>query len=393
MAIATSVNSSYFVLDTPDVRWTGAAAGEGKNVRVTITPENGAQVQFTEAYTPDEDGAITLRGLAELLQPYVKPCPTPLLQTLVTTSGVWLATVTRASWTAQLFTEPDEGDPATVSPTFHSYAYYASQRTCATPGTTAIWLTRYNERWVTPQQPMLLSAFLTSNISVNVRVTYESQGELHQTSFSPTLGAGAANPPSYAAVLHFTLSGIATLANVSAANIHSVTFRLLVSGSESDSVTFHIDRAHKTQLRIVAFTNCFGMMELESFTGSDERTTEMDAEFAWIDREYEKTDSEEVTVERLSAGHINDVQRSSLRDMAASPEVYLIHENGVACWDKMTVTAVELSDRRPRTAPQTGYITLRRSHRHQEVVSRTGDTDSGGERHRIFDYTFDYTYN
>lgn len=394
MAIATSVNSSYFVLDVPDVRWTGAAAGEGKNVRVTITPENGAQVQFTEAYSPDEDGAITLRGLAELLQPYVKPCPTPLREDLLRSSGVWLATVTRASWTAQLFTEPDEGDPTTVSPTFHSYAYYASQRTNASPGETGIWLTRYTERSMVPTQPIVLSAFLTSSLSVQVRVTYETAaGTLAQTSFAPTLGNGAANPPAYAAVLHYTLSGIASAAHVDADSIHIVTVELRRNSTAIDSVTFHIDRTHKTQQRLVAFTNCYGMLETEALIGSNDRTTAMEAEYSWIDREYEKTSQEEITTEHLCAGSISEQQRSSLRDLAVSPEVYIFEEDGSSCFDKVTVTGIEMTDRRPRSAPQTAYIDLRRSHRHQEVVNRTGDTDSGGERHRIFDYTFDSTYN
>ena len=339
----------------------------------------------------DADDAITLRGLAELLQPYVKPCPTPLREELLTTSGVWLATVTRALWTAQLY---DGSTPAVaIGAPFQSYAYYASQRTNTRPGSAAFWLTRYTDRSILPEQPMVLSAFLTGNLTVRVRVTYLSSGVLAQTTFTPSLGEGAATPPSYAAVMHYTLDGIATAASVTAGSIQSVTFELLRDAAAVDSVTFRIDRTHRTQLRVVAFTNCFGMLETEALTGSDERTTEMAAEFAWMDRQYEKTAQDEVTTERLAARHITERQRDSLRDMAASPEVYLIHENGSGCFERMTVTAIEMTDRRPHTAPQTAYITLRRSHRHQEVVNRTGDTDAAGTRFRIFDYTFDESFN
>lgn len=392
MAIATSVDSSYFVLDVPDVRWTDADAG--RNIKITITPENGEPAEFTEGYVPDADHAVTLRGLSELLQPYVKPCPTPLRQDLLITSGVWLATVTRALWTAQLYTSPTDGSaPEPVGGPFQSYAYYASQRTDTRPGNAAFWLTRYIERTIQPEQPLVLSAFLTGNLTARVRVTYLSEGVLAQTTFAPSLGEGAAIPPSFAAVLHYTLDGIAAAADVDAGSIKIVTFELVRDDSVLDSVTFHIERKHRTQLRIVAFTNCFGMLETEAITGADERTTEMEAEFAWVDRQYEKTTQDEVTAERLAARHMTKQQRDSLRDLAASPEVYLIHENGAECFERMTVTALEMTDRLPHTAPQTAYITLRRSHRHQEVVTRCGDTDPDSTRSRIFDYTFDKSFN
>lgn len=391
MAIATSVDSSYFVLDTPDVRWTGAAAG--RNVTVTITPSNGTPVFFTEGYTPDADGAVTLRGLAALLQPYVTPCPTPLRPELLTTSGVWLATVTRALWSAQLY---DGSTPAApVGAPFQSYAYYASQRTDTRPGSAVFWLTRYTDRVITPEQPMVAAFFLTSDtLAARLRVFHlDTEGAIQTKTVAVALGENAVHgtPPSYAAVLHYTLSAVATAAEVTADSIRIVDFQLLRSGTVIDSVRFRIDRAHRPQLRLVAFTNCFGMLETEALTGADERTTEMSADFAWMDDEYEKTAQQEVTTERLCAGHVTEVQRNSLRDLAASPEVRLFHENGESCFERMTVTAIEMTDRRPRTQPQTAYVTLRRSARHQEVVSRTGDT--GDNRDRIFDYTFDETFN
>lgn len=391
MAIATtSLNSAYFVLDVPDVRWTSAA--DGKSVRVTIVPENGESVQFTEDYTADADGAITLRGLAELIESYVKPCPTPLRQDLVISHGVWLATVVRASFTAQLFDE--EGN--TIAPNFHSYAYYASQRTKVTPGATAIWLTRYTDRTISPVQPITLSVLMRSSLTARFVVESVSDGLISTATVAialPSSASVAGTPPAYAAVVHYTLADLASAAHVGASEIRRVVAELMSGGSVVDSVTYHIDHRHRPQLHIVAFTNCFGMLETEALSGSDERTTTMDAEYAWIDREYDKTNQALVTADRLCAGHISDAQRQSLQDLAASPEVYLCHDNGTDCWDKMTVVDLEMSDRRPRTSPQTAYVTLRRSARHQEVVDRTGSTDEGDHRDRIFDYTFDNTFN
>lgn len=405
MAIATSsLAASYFVLDVPDVRWSNAAAG--KTVRVTITPSNGAGVDLYETYTPDSNGVVTLRGLAELIQPYVKPCPTPLRQNLVTLHGVWLATVSKASFTAQLL----NGSNTTISPTFHSYAFYSSRRTQATPGATAIWLTRYTERTILPVQPIALSVLLMQDLTarfvvegtaaggttiqtatVNIPLTSASGTNANDESYSSVSGAASGTAPTYAAVIHYTVADLALAAGIAVPL--RVTAELLRSGTVVDSVTYHIDRTHHAQRRVVAFTNCFGMLETEAFTGTDDEKTELDAEFGWVDRDYEKISTREVTQHRLATQFTDDVRARSLADIAASPEVFLIHADGTDCWEKMTVTAFDLTHNRPRTAPQTAYLTLRPSAMHQEEVQRTGDTDPGQARHRIFDYTHDYTFN
>ena len=395
MAITTStLAASYFVLDVPDVRWTDAA--DGRRVRVVIVPGNDAQVEFSEPYVPD-NGVVTLRGLAELLQPYVRPCPTPLRRDLMQGRGVWLATVVRASFTAQLYNEPAEGQEAQmIGQAFHSYAYYASRRTTATPGATAMWLTRYTERIILPQQPITLSVMLMAGMSARYQCQgVDSNGELIQATVNIDLeasnGAAIGSAPAYASVVHTTVAALTEAAQM--ARLHRITVALLKNGTVVDSVTYHIDYSHHAQLRIIAFTNCFGMLETEAFTGSDEETTEMEAEFAWMDREYEKNVTREVTQHRLAARFKDDTRRNSLRDITVSPEIYLINDNGTDCWEKMTLTGFEMTDRRPHSEPQTAYITLRPSAMYQEEVARRGDTDSGETRHRIFDYTHDYTFN
>lgn len=386
---------SYFVLDVPDVRWTDAA--DGRRVRVVISPQNGEQVDFSENYTPDNNNAVTLRGLSELIQPYVKPCPTPMRQDLVQGHGVWLATVVRASFTAQLYDEPEEGQSAQmIGQAFHSYAYYASRRTTATPGSTAMWLTRYTERTVLAVQPLTLSVLLVEGLTARFVVEgLNSQDELQTVTVPIDItgaeGAALGTAPAYAAVIHYSIPDLTTAAALT--KVLRVTAELLREGRAVDSVTFHIDYKHHAQQRVVAFTNCFGMLETEAFTGADDVSTELEAEYAWMDREYEKTCTREVTQHRLAARFTGDTRRDSLRDITASPELFLIHDEGADCWQRMTLTAFEMTDRRPHTAPQTAYITLRPSAMHQEEVARRGDTDSGEVRHRIFDYTFDETFN
>ncbi|MBR4533073.1 MAG: hypothetical protein IKO85_00795 [Bacteroidaceae bacterium] len=388
MAVVNSVESGYFVLDTPDVRW--AVASEGRTVAVAITPLNGTTASYQEAYMPDGDGCVTLRGLADLLQPYTSPCPTAITQNLLTGSGVWIATLSRAQWTATLYA----GDGQTVVPPVHtSYAYYSSQRTNTRPGATAIWLSRYTQRDVVPQQPLLASFMLTPGLSVQIRVRYlDAEGAMHQKLVTPTIEGVATQTPSQAAVLHYRLEALGTAAEVDADSIVQVDFELINGNTIADRLRYRIDRRAKRLLRVVAFTNCFGMLETEAFTGTETADTTMDGEYAYMDDQYEKVAQQLVTTQRVCAGSVNDERRNSIRDITTSPEVYLTYGVGGSCFDRVTVTDLELKDQRPHTTFQTAYVTLRPSHRHQEVVSR-GASVNPELVDGIFDYTFDDSFN
>lgn len=399
MAIVNSLENGYFVLDTPDIRWIDAAAG--RTVEIAITPQNGAAVSFTENYTPDSDDAVIVRGLAGLLQTYVSPVPTTgaTFQLLLTTAGVWAATLSLASWTAKLYAADGETQ---VGSTLTSKAYYASQRTNTRPGLSPIWLSRYTERDIVPQQQLVGCFMMASGISARLRVYYQAtDGTLQTVVVTPSLtGVAATTPPTQAAVLHYTLSALATAVNASlpaadiieADDIQQVDFELMQNSAVVDTLRYRIDRTHKKVLRVVAFTNCFGMLETEALTGSEASDTQMEGDYSYMDDQYEKVAQQLVTNARLCAGAVNTERRNSIRDITTSPEVFIIHNGVRSCFERVTVTGLELKDQQPHTTFQTAYITLRPSHRHQEVVSRGAVADTE-QLDGIFDYTFDDSFN
>lgn len=388
MAIVNSMENGYFVLDTPDVRW--PVADGGRVVRVSITPLNGAEASFSENYTPDADGSIVLRGMAGLLQPYTAPCPTPLRRELFTGSGVWLATLSRAQWTATLY---KADGTTTVSPVHSSYAYYASQRTNTRPGATAIWLSRYTARDIVPQQPLIACCMLTPDVEARIRVYWrDDEGLVHESMATPSLEGVPEETPSQAAVLHYRLEALAELVDVDAGSIEQVDFQLINAGEVADTLRYRIDRSHKRMLRVLAFTNCFGMIETEAMTGSEDSNTELEGDFSYMDDQYEKVAQQLVTTSRICAGNVTDERRDSIRDSTTSPEVFIAYGREGCCWQQVTITDLELRDNRPHDTFQTAFLTLRPSHRHQEIVSRGPGVDKeiiDG----IFDYTFDDSFN
>lgn len=393
MAIVNSLEAGYFVLDVPDVRWPVATGYQ--TVEVEISSDNGRSATFSESYTPDSDGSIVLRGLAGLLAPYTSPCPTPINRNWLTDSGVGIPTLSRVTWTARLYTAAGSAHATVHS----SYAYYASQRTNTRPGATAIWLSRYTQRDIAPAQPLLASCMLTPGVSVAVRVTYmDAAGTLHAVTATPTVGGVAETTPSQAAVFHYTLGGITSLARaaadaiVEADAVVMVDFLLMQGGEVKDTLRYRIDRTPRRLLRVVAFTNCFGMLETEAFDASEDSDLTMEADYSYMDDQYEKVAQQLVRSYRLCAGAVDDERRRSIQDIATSPQVFLIRRDAADCFEQMTVTSVEQKDLRPHREFQTAYVTLRPSHRHQEVVSR-GPAVGQEQLDGIFDYTFDDSFN
>lgn len=392
---AASLATNYFVMDMPDIQWTGLGSYDSVNVRVTITPLNGSTVQFVERYVPDGSGAVTLRGLAELMQPYVKPSPTDLASVNLTSSGVTIITVTRAQVAFALFDE--EGNSVGSSRSCH--VYYSNQRTNTYPGSIKKWLSRYSDRPLYKKQRVVASAFCFSGVSVNLRVFWEKNGEVQTANVVPTLTGSSATPPTDAFTLHYSMNDIASAIGNGCTDdsIRIVDVQLKNSGSVVDTIRYRVDRVQLPRHTMVAFTNCYGMFELEAFTGVDEESTTMEGEYAWMDDSYEKIAESDVTEHHLCAGHVTKEQRRSIEDISHSPKVAIVYkgEGSVLApvdYEPMTVTGIEIPNRHPRTAPQTAYVTLRHAPRHHEVVSR-GSGDSATYDDGIFDYTFDNSYN
>ena len=397
MAVATSIDSSYFVVDVPDFGWSGVPTARA--LEFTVTPVVGSTVTFTDPCVADGNDSVVFRGLSQLLESYVGGLS--LTSSLFTSSCLSVHALACASFRVTLHLETEE---TPVTSTLSSVAYYSRSRMSFLPVGCRMWLSRYHRRRVSASHPLVASSFVFPSIDIRLRVSWMSAGVSRLTELSSLAGSASlslsesfsvyAVTPKDAVVLCYSLSAIASAVTSSvgspclASDICHVYADLLHSGSVVDTLEFEIDHGHRKLEQLVAFTNCWGMPEVESFTGSDARTTEVDGEYSWMDDAYVKTCGQEVTSHRLCAGSVTEAQRSSLRDLSSSPEVYLLRDGATSCWERQTVTGIEMSDRRPRTQPQTAYVTLRPSERHQEVVSRSVCPVVEG----VFDETFDETF-
>ncbi len=391
---ASLVASDYFVMDLPDIQWTGLSDYDQVTATITITPLNGPQVQFSEAYVPDSDGAVTIRGIAELMQPYVAPSPTELAAINVATGGVNIVTVTRAMLNILITAD---GQSVGSSPT--TYAYYSNQRTNTYPSSIKKWLSRYTDRALYPLQRITASAFLFTGSRIFIRAYYDNDGALAETTGEVSISGGsAAATPTDAVTLCYTIAQAAAIAGCPAdSEVYIIDVMLYDGSTKVDSIRYRMDKDIPKTYVMVAFTNCYGMLEIEAMTGNDEINTSLEGTYAWIDDEYEKIDQSEVTEHHLCAGSITDEQRKSLRDIGQSAKVAIVYKGtgsvlAPSRYEPVTVTGQEIKDTRPHTQPQTAYITLRHAPRRHEIVARGAD-GSASYDDGIFDQTFDNTYN
>ena len=390
MEVATGIDSSYFVLDVPDLGW--GVVPTARLLTFEATLPDGSSRTFTEPCTADSDGSVSFRGLGSLLESYV--APVALSPSLLETSGVTLHTLSRAAFSVTL-TYGAEESPSTS--TLGSVAYYASRRVSQAPSGLRMWLSHYHRREIGALQPLLFGTLAYPGIGVRLRVCWLSSGHLWTTFLTPVCPSpSSSSPPTEALVVCYSLDALAALVNAVhpsggeclASAIRLVCADLLDGVTVRDTLVFEVDPLPRRLRRLVAFTNCWGLPEVEDFWSSDERTTQLDGEYAWVSDSYRRVSTSSVTRHRLCTSYTSESHRENLLDLSVSPEVLLCSDGGSGEWRRMTVEDVDLTDLRPWSEPPVGYVTLRESDRHQCVVSRSASPLGEG----IFDETFDETF-
>lgn len=122
-------------------------------------------------------------------------------------------------------------------------------------------------------------------------------------------------------------------------------------------IKYVYDRRHFPQEKHLLFYNAFGIWETLVLKGKDERSTQMNATFAWISSKYRKNTTELVTSHAHNTGFISEVDHETLLDLANSSQVYLY--DGETIEDEITITELEDTASYPRQEPMNAKVTYR----------------------------------
>lgn len=366
-------NNAYFAPDIPDLQ---ISYSQGDTIAITVASLSGTTLaDIQEAYAPDEDGYVTVRDMADIAMAYIEPLDVaampPLLSTFNPAVNITV-TVTHTDNTTSTYT---------------TKARFATSRTTDTPldpDTYDGFLTRYTKRTITPRIPIILSH--RTGLGVTLSVTYLNAGVLKSADIvlSATSTTGV-NVRCLTLAYLATQTATATGHAVNTDDIVTVKAMLTNGGTVCDTIIYNIDQAHQRQQTAFLFTNLFGCPEAEVLTGSDHTEADIDAQFAYRNRQYRRSWQQIDDKHTVNSGYVTREQYQSLRDLAQSPLVMIIKSDGTL--EEATVTDIELNDTHPRSTPTTATVKYRIANRTQQRFLRQRQTAT-----RIFDNTFDQSF-
>ena len=372
MTVDGIINGGVFCPDFGDITLQGVTA-DYVLVDFAIKDMGGTTVStFSETYHPDAAGKIYIKGLSDAMEAYL--------------GGASLASIYNPDSMVK-----DIGGYADCEMVFHhgettqtaTQRFYQSRnRTQLYPSSYKYFLNRFRERSVYTEQLITVSYIYRSQTLKCKVAYYNSSGE----SCLKTISLSNSGCTAGHIICHqYKPSYLAGQANVGVANLIYLTMELYDGGSMIDYMKFTFDRTAPDRIGIL-FKNAFGVPEHIIFSGRDKHTAELDGSFAWVGRKYRKMHTDLTTMHTICTGWVDEDTHDSIKDAICSDEVYLV--NNFDLGDQVTVTDIDLDYEKPRTEPLRAFITYRVSDRVQESFSRVRQ-----RAERVFDDTFDHTYN
>lgn len=374
----TTLNSAYFADDVPALQTSFAAGG---SVVFAVTDSGGTQLAtWEEDYYPDANGQITIRGIGEIGMTY-------LLVGSASASGwtyaPWVQVRVTVTYTPALSHE-------TIA-VFTTKIYYSRARTqISDPTAYTGFLSRFTERTIVPNQPLTFAYMeLTAAPTLRYGVSWMTEDGVKYHAWDEAQTAGTAGTmKTFSMPLSDIASAVTTQSGetCTAGQILAVEVKLVRGGSVADSLKCYVDQGHQRQLTAFLFHNCFGVAESMAFTADDERTNELDSEMAFMGDDYRRSWSDLEEYHTVDSGSINEEEYQACVDLATSPFVYLLDEDGTA-GEEVVITAVDYADTKPRVTPTRVRVTYRSTAKTTGKFDRAARVPVG-----VFDETFDESF-
>ena len=159
------------------------------------------------------------------------------------------------------------------------------------------------------------------------------------------------------------------------------------NGERVDEIRFINDNRNFPQETHLVYFNALGFLETLTLTGKLKHSTELGGTFATIADEYKKIDTQPVTSFELNSGHINKTVAEAIYDIISSDAIYTYSKGEII--QKMVITEENMEYEQPSNRPISITLTMRPAY----TENRMFDEEIIDRPIRVFDYTFDYTFN
>lgn len=120
--------------------------------------------------------------------------------------------------------------------------------------------------------------------------------------------------------------------------------------------TYIVDYGHQAQRTEICYLNRWGVYETLWLLGSERWKPERSADFGYAGDEHAALDVVVEDIYETSTGYVNDTVLDQLRDIAASPSIWL-WVAAASTWRKITVKSVDFERVRPSNEVRSGMIT------------------------------------
>ena len=339
------------------------------SVNYVLSLPDASQRTFTENYTPNDNGVVSINDLGELAFSYFDQLP------------MFVEGVQSVDYFITLSASVID-EFGTNLGQFSQRFFYANCRTkISNAYTYRGFLSRHHRRKIALQQTHFIGFFLNGQV-LGIGVSYKSGGKQMWSEFTTQMGSDS--------MLYYRSLGVYTVVEllymnkgiiVAASEVFYYIVYLKADDKVIDAMQVDVDQNHYPQTTHFIYYNCFGIPDSMRFTGKDQRTTEMDASFVSIRKNYLKVNSKYNIYHEVNSGFITDILRDCAEDLVNSEAVYLYQ--GSELGERVTVTDVSFDESRPRTEP----INVRVKYRLASECQRTIDRDMTVD-YRIFDHTF-----
>lgn len=334
-------------------------------------PDN-TQTSITEYYTPDNNGDVHINDLGTLILSYFSSMPINLSDACVYDLSILME--------AQIFDESGERLNG-----FSQRFYYSNCHTSiSAPYKYRGFLSRHRRRKILPNQAHFIGFFQKAQ-QLGIGVSYRSGTESKWTEFVQDVA-----DTGYLYYRNLSLDTVVSLLQsntdiiVSPEDVFYFIVYLKADGQVVDAMQLDIDRTHYPAVSHFVYRNCFGVPDTLQFVGKDNRTSEMEATYVNIQRQYRKINTKYNVYHDINSGYINDTLRDCVEDLVNS-DVFLYDNTTLG--ERVTITETAFDESRPRTEP----INVRLKYRLARECQRTIDRDMTLD-YRIFDHTFGDTF-
>lgn len=368
--VVNGLNSAgLFTADAATIVITGVT--EDLTLQISVKDDTGVLTSFTEMYAPDADGNVTLYGFHKLARTYMTM--PPLLVSL-------------ALYPVAVTIDVEYLNEGNFTSLFSQKFYYCRQRLSGMDGSHTGFLSRYKNRKVRIGQPVHC-ACIDHGQTLQLAVAYRNGSTAKYAVVDIVQLESTGNMAVLDTSIPTIVEYFASLAELEIASddvIYADVILRDASGVMIDKIRHEVDRRYFPQLTTMSFYNLFGAPDSLVLTGKLEQEAEMSATYGTIGGQYLKLDTKLQDKYTANTGYLDRNRQGALKDLVASPEVRLVDDGALG--DIVTVTEVSAVTVRPATEPTNFKITYKLADGGEDSFSR--DTDS-----RIFDKTFDYTFD